>query len=123
MFEDAIVVDSYPRAEAIADGFLFDVTEPAAAQGFTCSVALGTQAWNDAVAYNGDTEAYPARINAVLVAAREAIRDWPVVAYRGEFAVERTDAGEVPDRVTLTAHFGPGDVGEVVATIMGPDDE
>ncbi|MFI7524543.1 DUF6573 family protein [Nocardia salmonicida] len=123
MFEKAAVVNAYARAQSIEDGFLFDVTEPARVEGFTLPVALGFQAHRDAISHDEDEAAYPARITAVLSAAREAIRDWPVVAYRGEFQIDRAEGDNEPDLLTLTAHIGPGDEGEPVVTIMRPADE
>lgn len=123
MFENAEVIHSYTRAEAIADGFLFDVSEIARAERFRFPVAFGFYAYTDAVDFDGKTAAYPARITAVLSAAREAIRDWPESAYRGEFQIDRAEGDAEPDLLTLTAHCGPGDQGEPVITIMRPADE
>lgn len=123
MFENAEVIHSYTRAEAIADGFLFDVTEAARAERFRYPVALAFYAYSEAIDYDGDADAHPARTTAVLSAAREAIRDWPASAYRGEFQIDRAQGDAEPDLLTLIAHCGPGDQGEPVITIMCPADE
>ncbi|MFR9754072.1 DUF6573 family protein [Nocardia sp. 004] len=123
MFENAEVIHSYTRAQAIADGFLFDVTEAARAERFRLPVALAFYAYAEAIDYDGNTDAHTARITAVLSAARAAIGDWPESAYRGEFRIDRGEGGAEPDVLTLIAHCGPGDQGEPVITIMRPADD
>ncbi|MGW6728720.1 DUF6573 family protein [Nocardia sp. NPDC055029] len=123
MFENAAVIYGFTRAAAIRDGWLVDVTAAAQAEQLPHPTALSYRAWTESVAYNGEGDDYAARTTAVLVAAREAMRDWPEAAYRGEFAIERADAAEEPDRLTLTAHVGPDDQGAPVITITHPDDE
>jgi len=54
MFENAEVIDSYTRAQAIEDGVLIDVSNAAKEAGFRIPIALTTAVWADCVAWDGD---------------------------------------------------------------------
>jgi len=54
MFEDADLIHSYTRAEALADGTLIDVSETAREAGFRVPVALTRAAWFDCVAWTAE---------------------------------------------------------------------
>jgi len=122
-FEDAPVIFSYTRAQAIEDGVLVDLTEWARETGFKVPVACTAAVWNGYVVPPRGTEPFGqserGRAHDLLwmafvaiKASRNAQRDQ--ILYQVLFlqAPGRTE------EVTLKAHFGPGDDGEPVVTIM-----
>jgi len=115
------VISSYSRAQAIDDGFLVDVSEPARECGFTYPVALTRPAWERAVAlkrnYKGVQD--------------EAGRLWDVLWMLYVAIKRRREQGdELLYRVKISGRFvtlksvcGPGDDAEPVITIMLPDED
>jgi hypothetical protein len=125
MFEDADLIHSYSRADAIRDGVLIDVSETAKEAGFKFPVALTAAVWARCV------EVPPG-----VVCQDEAGRLWDVLtmlrlAIRGSdgdevrFAVHvRDDNRErTPPLVRLKALCGPGDQGEPVIAVLMPDED
>jgi len=126
-------IHTYTRAQAIADGYLVDVTETGREAGFRFPVALTRAAWDDCVTWSDDDTSRK------HWAQDEAGRLWDVV-YLARFACKRAAQGSgdraqfqiyrVPRDgrgikarpVTLIAHVGPGDAGEPVITIGLPQD-
>lgn len=130
MFEDAEIISSYTRAQALADGELVDVTKTAKEAGFNFPVAVTRAAWIDCVEW-GEAE----KANKPRALQDESGRLWDVVymAYqaarraraesRVEYCVHRvpTEGRGLKARpVSLIMHVGPGDSGEPVITIMQP---
>lgn len=133
MFEDAELVYTYSRAQAIDDGVLVDVTETAREAGFRIPVALTASVWAECVAWSVvDTEN-------TGVPQDEAGRLWDVLwmgghaarlhrnsdSHRCPFSVLRVPRGQRRARTcALVLHIGPGDKGEpVVITVMLPNED
>jgi hypothetical protein len=125
MFDDAELIHSYSRSDAIRDGVLIDVTPTACQAGFRWPVAITRAVGETCV-----------RVPDGVVGQDEAGRLWDVlfvlrcaIARQGgrviAFAVHvRNDNSEgTPPLVRLKAVSGPGDQGEPVLTIMLPDED
>ncbi|MBK1695384.1 hypothetical protein CKO09_11645 [Chromatium weissei] len=124
MFENAEVIYSYSRAQAIEDGVLIDVSNTAKDAGFRIPVALTTAVWADCVAWDGDTsQDENGRLWDVLfISALEARRNRN--SQRIVFQILRVKQGSnqlFP--VQLVLHIGGGDHGEPVITIMQPNED
>ena len=126
MFEDADVIFSYTRAQAIADGVLVDVTEMARECGFRYPVALTARVWAEVVV--------PPE-KARVAGQSEAGRLWDVL-WMLFVAIKRSPSGQdtllydliVADgerqrTVKLKSICGPGDDGKPVLTIMMPGED
>ena len=127
-FEDAPVIFSYTRAQAIEDGVLVDLTAWAKETGFKVSVACTSTVWQGYVVPPRGTESLGQSergrahdllwmLYVAIKANKDSQRDQ--ILYKVLFlqAPGRTE------EVTLKAHFGPGDDGEAVVTIMRPDED
>lgn len=123
-------ISSYSRAQAIEDGFLVDVSEPAREAGFSISVALTRAAWSDSVQWSeGDSKRQTYQDEAgrlwdvlwmAAAAARRGLGDRvPFRFYR----VPRGGSGTKPRLMTLQMIIGPGDQGEPVVTILMLDED
>lgn len=124
------VIFAYTRAQAIEDGVLVDVSEPAREAGFIYPVALTSTVWADCVAWS---ECDSRR----QTCQDEAGRLWDVVwmamqaARKGQgsrlafqlYRVPRGGRGMAPRLVTLSLVIGPGDDGQAVITIMMPSED
>lgn len=118
------MIDSYSRAQAIADGVLVDVTEAAKEAGFRLPVAITGGVWTRCVAWrNADAnQDEHGRLWDVLWLAHLASRrakECSVVDY--PLCVEQA-SGQV-EYLTLRLVIGPGDDGEPVMTILFPGEE
>ena len=117
-----VVIFSYTRAQAIADGVLVDVSELAREAGFRFPVAVTAGVWAECVAVpegvTGQDET--GRLWDVLHLLRVAIAGQTASAERVDFAVHvRNDNREGdPPLVQLYALCGPGDDAEPVITVM-----
>ena len=126
--EDAPVIFSYTRAHAIEDGVLVDLSAWAKETGFKVPVACTAAVWQRYIVPPPKTEGFGqserGRVHDLLwmlyvaiKASKNAKRDQ--ILYQVLFL-------QAPDRteeVTLKAHFGPGDDGEPVVTIMTPEED
>lgn len=116
LFEEAEVIHTYSRAQALADGVLVDVSEWASPRemmgGFRIPVAVTAAVWALCEPPAGSSESRRGRAHDVLwmagLAAR-ANRDED----RATFSV--LIGGKA---VAMWLHIGPGDAGEPVVTIM-----
>lgn len=123
LFADADMIHSYSRAQALADGFLVDVSDTAREAGFTFPVALTRAVWEDCVAW-GEDERVPqdesGRLWDVLSMLRFGIKRTRESTDRITFEVLRVPKGGQtrPDLVKLWASVGPGDDPAPVMTIM-----
>lgn len=118
------VISSYSRAQALADGFLVDVSETAREAGITFPVAMTRTVWEKCVAVPKDRG----------WCSDERGRLWDVVSML-RFAIRRSRGGELVHysirchtlkgirRVNLKSHCGPGDNAEPVITIMFPEED
>jgi hypothetical protein len=125
LFDDAELIYSYSRADALADGVLIDVSETAHEAGIRFPVALTAAAWEQCVAVppgvEGQDEA--GRLWDVLwmlaLAARKA--DGSTLLFSLHVRDDNRDG--TPPLVTLKALCGPGDHGEPVITVMMPEED
>lgn len=143
MLENAFVISSYSRAEAIEDGVLVDVSTAAKEAGIKFPVAVSRAVWD---AYVKVPEGLPGqdesgRLWDVVWMLRAAIRrssDSDLILYKLHVAMP--DRGDwqpnenLPERgsrlrrsthrlVTLKAVCGPGDDPAPVITIMLPGED
>ena len=127
MKKDDVVIFSYTRAEAIADGVLIDATALAKEAGFRLPVALTSGVWAECVAVPAGVAGQDetGRLWDVLTLLHFAIARQKGDGERVDFAVHvRNDnrAGD-PPLVHLYALCGPGDDAEPVVTVMLPSED
>ena len=127
-WESAPVIFSYTRAQAIEDGVLVDLTEWAKEAGFKVPVACTSTIWQAYVVPPPGTDAFGQSergrghdvlwmLYVSIKTGKNAQRDQ--ILYRVLFM----QAPDKTEEVTLKAHFGPGDGGEPVVTIMLPSED
>lgn len=126
---------TYTRSDAIADGYLVDVTDTAARAGFRVPVTITRAAWLDCVEWSdADTErkAVPQTETGRLMDVLAMARVYMSIATRRNPDAERTrvQVSRIPregtstraQTVTLLAAIGPDDDGAPCLTIGQPDD-
>lgn len=127
MKKDDVVIFSYTRAQAIADGVLIDATELAKEAGFRLPVALTSGVWAECVAVPAGVAGQDetGRLWDVLSLLHFAIARQKGDGQRVDFAVHvRNDNREGdPPLVQLYALCGPGDDAEPVITVMLPSED
>ena len=126
-WDDAEVISTYTRAQALEDGVLVDVTATARDAGIKFPVALTASVWRQYVevpeGVTGQDEG--GRLWDILWMFRCAAAKFEGDTLRFQLYVrghnrERLDRR---DLVTLKAVCGPGDSAEPVITIMLPDED
>src|SRR5512135_1810692 len=121
------VIFSYPRARAIEDGVLVDVSKLAEEAGFRFPVAVTAGVWAACVAVppGVDGQDETGRLWDVLTMLRFAIQRELVAGGRVDFALHvRNDNREGdPPLVRLYALCGPGDDAEPVITVLLPHED
>lgn len=128
MFDDADVVHTYTRAQALEDGVLVDAGSMAREAGFRVPVALTNAAWVECVAWSehddqakpGSGQSTQGRLWDVLTMAMHAARG-AGDASQVPFTVLRVSRkGETlePGCVDLMLWIHPGDEGEPVCTVL-----
>lgn len=126
MFDNFDLIHAYTRAQAIEDGNLIDVTEPAKEAGFTFPVAVTARVWHELVVPEprarklGQSEG--GRLWDLLwVFSRVALRhgNTDVLHFNVLFVLKARQRR----LIRLKAVIGPGDSGEGVITIMLPDED
>jgi hypothetical protein len=144
MFEGFPLIHAYTRAQALADGYLVDVTSTARSAGVRWPVALTRTVWDAYVEFeaeDGEGQSIEGRLWDVLTMFRFAAAGGGAGNSMLCFRLYVAKAGgnwqpneQVPPRasgfdrlthrlVTLKAVAGPGDAGEPVITIMLPDED
>ncbi len=126
MTEELLLIHSYSRAEALADGVLIDVTEAARDAGFRVPVALTCGAWGACVSVpEGERDFGPSeagRLRDVLDLLHLAIEE-DDGGTRRRFGVRvRDGSGEVAV-VKLVAACGPNDDASPCVTVMLPGED
>lgn len=133
LFGDAVY--TYSRADALADGYLIDITDHAKTAGFRVPAAITRAAWEDCVAWEAADERrkrvhqdQSARLLDVLTMAMFRIR----AAMRHNAAADRTTfpvlriprdgCGTKPREATLEVVIGGDDEGVPCITIGQPED-
>jgi hypothetical protein len=127
MFENANLVFSYSRKQAIEDGVLVDLMQDETASlvkeaGFKYPIAMTSTAFAKTISPIDGGElpsgqSISGRLWDVLTVLRFAIRSAPKNEDRVYFPVSVWN-GHSSDEVNMWAHFGPGDTPEPVITIM-----
>lgn len=121
------IVFSYSRAQAIADGVLVDLTEWAKETGFQVPVACTAAVWHSFIVPKDELrpagQSERGRAHDVLWLLYVAIRKCPCRADRLAFEVAFLMSPRDHRTVELKAIAGPGDAGEVVLTILLPDED
>ena len=117
---------AYTRAEALADGVLFDVTETAHEAGFKVPVALTAQVWTDINDLSGryasagqspEGRLWDLLFMAAHAARRRENRNTSAFVYA---LIMPVGAG---NNYRAKCHIGPGDEGQAVVTIMRPEED
>ncbi len=125
MFENADLIHSYTRAEAIADGVLIDVSAVAREAGIRFPVALTVAVWAKCVAVPPGVECQDeaGRLWDVVWMLRVGVQraGGRVVLY--SLHVRNDNRTGTPPLVRLKAVCGPGDDAEPVITVMLPDED
>ena len=122
LFEQADLIHSYSRAEALADGVLVDVSEMAQEAGFKVPVAITSAVWadvNDIPKSKQGIQDVEGRLWDILwvasVLARQA--DGDQLNFRIHMDLGRKK------NYYLRSVIGPGDHAEPVITIMRQDED
>ena len=125
LFDDADIVYSYSRAEAISDGVLVDIDDRQptvrAEAGISVPVALTSTLWAKCVTVpEGDSSQDEKGrlwdiIFSFIVAAKGARQD--------TLYFKISVKNEQKETVTIKAVIGPGDNGEHVITMMFPNED
>ena len=125
-------ISTYTRADALADGFLIDISTVAREAGITFPTAITAAAWADCVAWDKSDNARKGTVN------DEAGRLWDVV-WMLKCAIGRSSGGSIlnysllrvpregrgrqPRLTSLKSICGPGDTAAPVITIMLPHED
>lgn len=122
-------IHTYTRKQAIADGFLVDVSETAREAGFRFPVAMTSAAWADCVEWtDADTKRQTYQDEAgrlwdvVWMASRAARRGGSETLFQ-LYRFPRGGRGQRARITTLKMLCGPGDHGEPVITITLPNED
>lgn len=137
-WDDAEIIDTYSRAQAIADGVLVDVsdTNEAREAGFRVPVALTADVWARYAEWESEAQlkqrslgqSTAGRLWDILYMASMSMR---AAAIRGNgntllyklHVIPRNGRPASPREITLKIHSGAGDHGEHVITIMLPHED
>jgi hypothetical protein len=125
MFDNAELIFSYSRKQAVADGVLIDVSATAREAGIKFPVALTAAAWARCVAVPPGVQCQDeaGRLWDVLTMFRLAARRGDGDRLTFGVHVRSDNRGGVPPLVRLKAVCGPGDDAAPVITIMLPDED
>lgn len=122
LFDDADLLSTYPRAQALEDGVLVDLTPLAREAGFRFSLAVTQGVWallEPGPALKAEGQDWQGRAWDLLMILKLAIRRAPTGADRVEFApLFVLEPGGRPAPVRLWSLVGPGDAGEPVITVL-----
>lgn len=124
-------ISCYTRAEAIADGFLIDVSATAQKAGFKIPVAVTNSVWDDFIQWsnvdNGKQgyQDQSGRLWDVLYMLYIAILKTSNAAcvFYKLLVIPRDGRSKKPKTIRLKAVIGGGDKGEAVITIMLPHED
>jgi len=132
VFTNEDLISSYTREQALADGFLVDVSQTSKEAGIRFPVALTRRVFDDCVCWQENDAAqsqFPqdesGRLWDVVWLLRHAMLSAPAgesaVTYRIS-RIPRPGCGKLKE-VRLRALVHPGDCGEPVITVMFPDED
>ncbi|HRA43385.1 MAG TPA: hypothetical protein PLV31_06925 [Gammaproteobacteria bacterium] len=131
-FSNANIISAYTRAQALADGFLVDVSKAAQATGFKIPMAVTRTVWSRYIEWTEQDSAAQTpqdqigRLDDVLWMLFVAIKLSPTTADRLIYRLDvipRDGKSRRPKTIKLKALIGGGDNGEPVFTIMLPDED
>lgn len=127
MNDNTTLIHSYTRKQAIEDGVLIDVTEPAREAGFRIPVAMTASVWAEYVEVPPGVKAQDerGRLWDLLWMLLVAIRSQPgaVSEIRYQLHVRNDNHAGEPPLVELKAVCGPNDDGTPCVTIMLPEED
>ena len=126
-WDDAEVISSYSRAQAIEDGVLVDVSSVAKEAGIKFPVAMTATVWGkyvevpEGVGWQDES----GRLWDIVWMFRCAAAKFDGDTLLFKLYVRNHNRGRLTrqDLVTLKAICGPGDNGEPVVTIMTPEED
>jgi hypothetical protein len=119
MFDEADLIFSYSRAQAIRDGVLIDVSSRAKSLGYRIPVAL-TAGLHDALTAGASEETETsARVDRLLIALRDSIAGNPGAGDRLDFIIKAISLAPL----RAWALCGPGDTTAPVLTVMLPQED
>lgn len=125
------VVSIYSQKQAIADGFLIDVSSDAFKSGFKIPVAVTIAVWEQYICWSEedsdrqtgqDQSGRLADVLWMLFLACRINRDESEILFNLS-VIPRDGMAQTPEKVTLKAIIGGGDAGEPVITIMLPNED
>ncbi len=126
-WDDAEVISTYTRAQAIEDGVLVDVSEVAKEAGIKFPVAMTSTVWGEYVEVPGGVKCQDerGRLWDILWMFRCGAARFNGDTLRFKLYVRNHNRERLDKRdlVTLKAICGPGDDAEPVITIMLPDED
>ncbi len=125
LFEEADIVYTYSRAQAIADGVLVEVSDMAREAGINFPVALTAGLWNGYIVPAEESSLHCQCIKGRLWDTLWLFR-CAAKGFSGDtlfFDVAYAVTGRRVSTVKLKAVCGPGDTAEPVITIMLPDED
>ncbi len=126
------VLSAYPRAQAIEEGVLVDVSETAREAGFTIPVAITRTVWERLVAlperYRGYQDEKGRLWDVIWMASHAARRNRnsnrvTMCVHVRDIRKDLRDSMAPPRKHCPIVSIGGGDVGEAVITIMFPEDD
>lgn len=119
MFEEADLIFSYSRAQAIRDGVLVDVSGRAKVLGYRFPVALTAAVYAAVTAGANDGGERAARLDLLLIALRDSIARASRIGDRLDFIID------APSLAPLSAWAlcGPGETPDPVITVMLPHED
>jgi hypothetical protein len=125
-WDDAEVISSYTRAQALEDGVLIDVSSVAKEAGIKFPVAMTSTVWGEYVEVPEGVNCQDerGRLWDILWMLRcNARRGGDTLFFKLYVRNHNRERLDSRDLVTLKAVCGPGDTPEPVITIMLPDED
>jgi hypothetical protein len=125
MFEGADLIHGYSRAQAIEDGVLIDVSATAREAGIRYPAALTRAVWERCVTVPPGVACQDeaGRLWDVLFLLALAARRSGGALVRFGVHVRNDNRVGTPPLVRLKALCGPGDQGELVVTVLLPEED
>ena len=119
MFEEADLIHSYSRVQALADGVLVDVSPLARLLGFRYPMAVTAGVYAAVTTGVTSEAALQGRMDRMLRALPEAVRQGAADEDTIEFTVALTPQLSL----SLRSSIGPGDTPDPVLTVLLPDED
>ncbi len=117
MLEEADLIFSYSRADAIRDGVLIDVSSRAKTLGYRIPVALTAGLYDLLAAGASDETEISARVDLLLIALRNSTAGSPGAGERLDFVIKAVAP------LSVWALCGPGDTPAPVLTVLLPHED